>query len=70
MFIKSYANGFVIVKKRKEDTLSYFAFFVDHDRSSWSMFERQAAVFKNLSEANEAFGEIKARAKLRRTKTS
>lgn len=59
-------DGKFVVWRGDENRPSYFGFFVDGDKSSWTRYASGAAHFQTKEAALEAIEKLRARAKSRR----
>ena len=61
MQVEECAKGFMIVRGKERD--DYFAFLVDHDKSSWTRYSYGAATFATKSAAEAMLARLRLRAK-------
>jgi len=64
MRIQQWANSFIVARGRAKE--SFFCFYVDADRSCWSQRHSQAQQYSTRQAAQNAIGELKRRAHMRK----
>lgn len=60
------SSGKFLVYRESNERRSYFALWVDADKSSWTYLRNSACMFLNQEKAEDVIAEVKRRSKMRR----